>query len=119
MQPFENGNLIIGIVNISSGLLLILMSIPLVAGKVPMNKFYGFRIPKSFESAETWFKINSYGGKQLIFWSILLIVVGISYFFSPIQGDQNEIDRALRTAGPMVICITIAIVKTFIYSKTL
>jgi len=119
MQPLENGNLIIGIVNIAGGLLLILLSIPLLAEKIPMNRFYGFRIPKSLESRENWFKINKYGGKQLIFWSMILIIIGMSYCFFPTQGHHSGIGSVLRTGGPTVICVTVAVVKTILYSKTL
>ena len=29
-----------------------------------MNHLYGIRIKKSFESEDSWYKINEYGGKQ-------------------------------------------------------
>ena len=118
-KVMQNPSIIYGIVNISSGILFILMSIPLVAKKIPMNKFYGFRIPKSFTSDENWFKINSYGGRQLIFWSILLITIGILHLFFPVQAHQNETVNALRAVGPLVVCVAISIVKTIFFSREL
>lgn len=115
----QNPSIIYGIVNVSSGILFILLSIPLVAKKIPMNKFYGFRIPKSFTSNENWFKINSYGGKQLISWSILLIIMGIFHFSFPVQENQNETVNAFRAVGPLVVCAIVPIVKTILFSREL
>ncbi len=53
----------LGISNISIAVLIILLSIPLVRRKVGMNKLYGIKIKKAFESEENWYKINAYGGK--------------------------------------------------------
>ena len=115
----ENANFIFSIVNISSGFIFILLSIPLVANKIPMNKLYGFRIQKAFTSDENWYKINNYGGKQLLYWSILMVAVGVFCFVFPVKEQQTEIVTALRAAVPTIVCITVAIVKTIIYSKTL
>ncbi|MEW6671862.1 MAG: SdpI family protein [Thermodesulfobacteriota bacterium] len=84
-----------------------------------MNKLYGFRIHKSFASDDHWFKINEYGGRQLIRWSVLLILVGILYFIFPIQEFQDQRMNAALAVAPILISIGIAIVKTIIFSKTL
>lgn len=67
-------NIVSGMINISRGLLFIMISIPLAKQKIAMNKFYGFRFKKAFDSDEHWYRINTYGGKLLILWSILLIM---------------------------------------------
>lgn len=81
----------IGLINISSALLFIVISVPLVKQKISMNNLYGFRIKRAFESDENWFKINTYGGKQLISWSIPLIIIGIFCFFFPFESDRKDI----------------------------
>ena len=115
----QDTNIIFGITNIASGILFILISIPLVMKKIPMNRLYGFRIQKAFSSDDNWYNINQYGGRQMILWSMPLIVIGLSYFIFPIQENPNEMMNALYAVGPMVICVTVAIVKTMIYSKSL
>jgi hypothetical protein len=77
MEP----NIIFGLINIATALLIIGLSLPLVKHKIKMNHLYGILIRKSFESEENWNKINEYGGKQLIIWSVPLIVVGFYLFF--------------------------------------
>ena len=59
MEP----NVIFGLLDIVSGVLIIGISIPLVKRKIKMNRFYGFRIRKAFESDEIWYDLNAYGGK--------------------------------------------------------
>ena len=56
---------------IFTGLLLIAISIPLVRGSIKMNPLYGKKKKKAFESEEKWYIINKYGGRRLIFWSIV------------------------------------------------
>ena len=80
-------NIILGITNISCGVLFILPSIPLLKRKIKRNYLYGFRISKAFESEENWFNINAYGAKQSIIWSIPIILIGIISFFVPLSEE--------------------------------
>ncbi len=66
-----NSGSALGLLNIGTAALMVALSIPLVFRKIPMNRFYGVRIPKSFSSESNWYEINAYGGRQLIFWSML------------------------------------------------
>ena len=70
-------NVLYGIFNLSMGILIILFSIPLIMRKIKMNSIYGVRIPQSFKSEENWYRINAYGGKQMILWSLPMILIGI------------------------------------------
>ena len=40
------------------GILFIVISLPLLLGAIPMNRFYGFRISKAFASDANWYAIN-------------------------------------------------------------
>ena len=81
----ENPNIIVAAANVGSALLFIALAIPLVRGKVRMNRLYGVRFRKSFESDELWYKINRYGGWRLIQWSVVLLVLGLAAPW--LQGD--------------------------------
>lgn len=106
----------LGISNISVGIMFALISIPLIQRKVSMNKVYGVRIKKAFESDENWYKINAYGGKQLLLWSLPLVLIGIATFFLPLEGNGAMI-TAIAFA-PLIILIP-AIVAIMMYSKRL
>lgn len=63
------------------GVIIFVMSLPLMLRKVPMNQVYGIRIRAAFESEQRWYAINAYGGRQLAIWSLLLIAAGVTGFF--------------------------------------
>ena len=96
-------NVVIGISNFLVGLIMILLSIPLKNGLIKMNKLYGFRFSKSFESDENWYKINEYGAKRFMFWSIPLLFVGLFSFF--LTFDNNTILILIFSCFPVIILI--------------
>ncbi len=108
-------NIILGISNIFIGILMIIISIPLVQKSISMNKIYGVRFKKSFESEENWYKINAYGGKQLIIWSVPLIIFGVVTFFLPLK--NNELRIILVACAPMIVLVPAVI--SYIYSRKL
>ena len=112
-------NVIFGTTNILCGVIFILVSLPLVKKKVPMNRYYGFRIAKAFVSDDNWYKINSYGGRQFIRWAIALIMIGILYFIVPLENPDTPILNLVVAMLPMIICVIAAIYKTLIYSRRL
>jgi hypothetical protein len=112
-------NIFFGILNIACGRLFILISIPLANKKVPMNRLYGFRISKSLVSDKNWYEINRYGGRQMIRWSILLVVIGVLYFIFPIEDLRDRTLNVLLAVAPILICPAMAIAKTIIFAKEL
>jgi len=107
--------IVVAVINILTGMVFILISIPLVKRRVEMNHLYGFRISKAFESEENWYNINTYGGKQLIIWSILIIMVGIICLVIP----TTEIINLILAIGPITLAVLITIIKTLIYANKL
>jgi uncharacterized membrane protein len=113
MEP----NIIFGIINIACALLIIGISIPLVKHKIKMNYLYGIRIKKSFESEDSWYKINEYGGKQLIIWSIPMILVGLICFFVQIDDTNKDLLSFVFGVFPITACIAVAVIKIYAYAK--
>jgi uncharacterized membrane protein len=62
------------------GIIILGLSLPLAHRKVPMNSFYGVRIPTSFQSEQRWYDINAYGGRLLAKWSVPIILCGLVGF---------------------------------------
>lgn len=114
MEP----NVVFGLTNIASALLIIGVSIPLVKCKVKMNHFYGVRIKQSFASEENWYRINAYGGKQLILWSIALFVAGLACFAVPIADQNKDFIAILLGICPIAICIGGAVIKIYVFSRS-
>lgn len=76
---------IIGGSFIFMALVLVLVSVPLIRRRVSMNKTYGVRLPKAFESEANWYTINRYGGIQLVLCAIGIVISGVLFLF--IQPD--------------------------------
>lgn len=107
---------IAAITDITLAFLLVGISLPLVHGHIPMNKAYGIRFAKSFESEEQWFKINRYGGKQIIIWSIPIAVVGLATLIFPMLATGLIRFLLVACIVPMV-CVLIAVVTSYRFAK--
>lgn len=105
----------LGIGNIFVGIVIIAISWPLARRKVPMNRVYGVRFKKAFESEENWYTINAYGGKLLIGWSVPLVVIGVATFFLPLEGKQLLI--TLFACAPLILLVPA--LMSYLYAKKL
>ena len=96
------------------GLVIFAASLPLIYRKVPMNPFYGIRLPTSFESDERWHDINAYGGRQLAAWSWLPVVTGlVGLFLSP----ANYPAYAWCSVPPALLAVFIPVIRILIWSR--
>ncbi len=55
------------------GLATVLVSLPLTLRLVPMNRWYGIRLPEAFASRRHWYEINAYGGRMFLAFGLFLI----------------------------------------------
>jgi uncharacterized membrane protein len=94
---------------------MIAVSIPLVYKKIPRNRFYGIRTPKSFASEDNWYKINRHGGKVLLYWSLPLLCIGVTKLFIPWDDIRADFWRELLSFGPTFGCLGAAVVQSLIY----
>lgn len=115
VEVMTEANIIVGLSNCIVGILMIVLCIPLKKGIVKMNMLYGIRFEKSFESEEYWHKINEYGAKRFIFWSLPLLALGICAFLIPFD---TEILILIFAFAPLVI-ILIPTVQSYYYAKNL
>lgn len=66
-----------------SGLLLLLLALPLIYRRVPPNALYGVRTRASFYSEADWYRINALGGRYLAMAAVFMTLVGLAGFFLP------------------------------------
>ncbi len=109
-------NVINGFSNILAGLLIIAVCVPLLKGKIKMNRWYGIRLKKSFESEENWYKINRYGAQRMILWSLVIVAVGIAELF--IRPDVKGTFWYVISGLPLMLIIIPAI-ESWVYAKRL
>lgn len=111
----DSVSIMVGVSNIFSGMLIIVISIPLLRGWVSRNRVYGIRFAKSFESEENWQRINAYGARRLMIWSVPIIAMGIIALFIPLHGRETV---TLLVAGAPLITIVPA-VESYLYARKL
>ncbi|HYG24882.1 MAG TPA: SdpI family protein [Verrucomicrobiae bacterium] len=85
------------------GIVTLLLVLPLVFRKVPMNRYYGFRTKAAFQSEQNWYEINARGGRMMAWGSLAILLVGAIGFFIPEK-------YTLLYIGGALIVIAIAIV---------
>ena len=107
----DGESMLFALSNIVIGCVIIALCIPLWKNKIRMNCWYGMRFRKSFESDEHWYEINSYGAGRMIWWSIVLIIIGILTFFMP-PGS-----RSILRFAPLILIIPA--IETWIFTKKL
>jgi uncharacterized membrane protein len=96
-------NLILAGELLFTGALFILISLPLLKDKIKMNRLYGIRIQKSFESEENWYKINRFGARELIKVGYTLTAAGFVVLF--IDFNYNNAVIIIISLLPAIILI--------------
>lgn len=112
---------IIGASNIFVALFCIGISIPLLKGRIKRNLWYGIRTPKAFVSEDNWKKINEYGGRAMIYWSIPVLVIGlvmlvVAFFTAPLQPKDMAWILSASLTGVLILG---ALVQTLVWSRHL
>ena len=112
-------SVLLGISNSLCAVLFVCLSLPLLKGRIRMNRWYGIRFKKAYESEKNWYRLNRYGAERIITWSVPLLVVGVATFFVPLQtqgGPRRALIVALASA-PLIVLIPA--VESYLYSRTL
>ena len=86
-----------------AGLIVIGISIPLILRRIPMNRFYGVRLPKSFASDANWYAINAYGGRVLAVAGAIISLVGLGIWLRPPTSESSLVVVALSPAIVLVL----------------
>jgi hypothetical protein len=110
-------NVVLALSFIASGVLLILVCLPLRNDKIGPNRWYGVRVRKSFESREKWFALNRYGAQQFIRWGGVLAACGVVLLFIPVAERQSTL--VLLLAVLPAILIFIPLIQILRYAKKL
>jgi tRNA A-37 threonylcarbamoyl transferase component Bud32 len=91
------------------GLLFFMLSLPLWLRLVPMNSFYGVRLPSTFSSDQRWYDVNAVFGKHLFIWSLLVIGAGIAGFY---QLPRHQDAYAWASITLTLVAVAASIVAT-------
>lgn len=98
------------IVFIGSGLLLILISLPLLWGKIPPNPLYGFRVRATLENPAIWYPANRYAAKCLIWTGAVIVAAALILYVVP---GLSMDAYALGCSAVILVALATALIKSF------
>jgi hypothetical protein len=75
--------LVLLLFNTFSGLLLAVISIPLILQKISPNPWYGFRVKRTLDDPAVWYAVNAYAAKRLLVVGLVSSVSAVLLFFVP------------------------------------
>jgi uncharacterized membrane protein len=103
--------LILILLFITSDLLLIGLSIPLIMRRIPPNGLYGFRTPATLKDEALWYDVNAYAGKRLLIAGVASLVVCLVIIALPLSLDAF----ALLHLSNVLVFYGWAIIASFVY----
>jgi uncharacterized membrane protein len=69
------------LVGAGSGVLLIVLAVPMILQRVRPNPWYGFRTSKTLSDAKVWYPANRYAGKALLLAGALITVASLVLYW--------------------------------------
>ncbi|MBM4140516.1 MAG: SdpI family protein [Nitrospira sp.] len=96
-------------------IIFLIISIPLVIGWIPRNRFYGVRTRKTLSDEKVWYSVNRFGGVLFIISS--LIYLGIAAFV-PYSSDATSLNWWVHIMG-LLLPLSISIFIIHLYTKRL
>lgn len=106
-------NIILSLFYFLLGGLFLIFGYVLFKNKVSRNVFFGIRLKKSLESDELWYRINRYGGKCSMLWSIPYIILGGLYIILP---ELLEYEFLILLG---LLMLTVPIIQIYQFSRKL
>jgi len=103
-----------GAILLGFGLILFLMAIPLLRGSVGRNNYYGFRYAKAYASDDAWRRINRYGARQQMIWSLPIIAAGLLAFWLPLDEQPLLLYPLLAV---ILACILIVTIRSYRFAR--
>jgi uncharacterized membrane protein len=75
-----NDAVILLLVSLATGLVFIVVGIPLLLGRVPPNMWYGCRTNKTLSDKRIWYAVNRVTGQDIILAGVLVIISSLVVF---------------------------------------
>lgn len=95
--------------------IVILVSIPMILGKVPPNRLYGFRTPKTLSSPDIWYPANRASGWFMTAAGLLALCCNAAVLALSRDWPQTTLIRWLQviTMAPLVL----SLLASFLYVR--
>lgn len=60
------------------GLVFVGLSLPLIQERIPPNRFYGFRTPRTLSDPKIWYRVNRISGSDLFIAGALITISSLT-----------------------------------------
>ena len=97
------------------GLLFIGLSIPLMQGRVPPNRCYGFRTRKTLSDPKIWYEVNRISGNDLFLGGVVITISSIIMLLIAQQWSREHVVATLLFI--MVFSVGGGALHTYILSR--
>jgi predicted Kef-type K+ transport protein len=97
------------IMNAIIGIVLAILSLPMIANKIKPNPLYGYRVKRTLENPQIWYQVNQYAGKQLFAAGVLISLFSVGTAILP---GMNLQVYSLIIAVVNLSLITIAVIRS-------
>ena len=94
---------------IVGGLLLVGLAVPLIQRKIAPNGWYGFRIPRTLNDPEVWYRANAVAGRWLFAIGLVTVISAVILAFLPLSLDAY----ALSCTAVIGVMLFITLVQNF------
>lgn len=103
------------LVAVAVPILLFVVAVPLIAGIVPRNHFYGFRTPSTMASDAVWYPANRFAGITMALGAVIWFLAGLvmEQWAATLQQAQNW------TLGVGMLSLGLGLLASFIYLRRL
>ncbi len=99
------------------GILLVALSIPLILNKIKPNLWYGFRVPKTINNPDIWYKTNHYAGVRLCAAGVISTLGAVAaYVLMPDAGLEVY---SFVVLGISLAALIVATAMSFNYLRSL
>jgi hypothetical protein len=112
----DAGKIVLLLTFLATGLAMTALAIPLIRGRVRPNMWYGFRVRRTLEDPEVWYSANRYAAKWMLGVGLAHTAVAAALYAAP---GLDLVRYALTCAAVLLTGLTVAIVQSFRYLRTL
>lgn len=100
-----------------TGLLMIVLAVPMIRGKISPNHWYGFRVRRTLEDPEIWYPANAYAGKLLLIYG--LVIMATALILPRLFSDLTDEDLAWVMTFVLLGGIVIMLFLSWRYLRSL
>ena len=98
------------------GMLLVALSLPMIAGRIKPNPYYGFRVKETLKDESVWYRVNRFAGLRFLLTGLLFCAAVLGLYQIPALGIDGY---AYACLAVFVLLFSAGIWQSWKYLKSL